>query len=70
MVFTTELNTELTSAAEMQHFPTITVKLLWNNLICIKCYIKKGDLTRQIIRAFFAEEKKECVCVWLPGWGR
>ena len=29
----------------LHYFPVITVKLLWNNLYCKKCYTNKGDLT-------------------------
>jgi len=30
------LTTADSTVAEMHHFPVITVKLLWNNLYCIK----------------------------------
>jgi len=33
------------SVLSLNHFPVITVKLLWNHLHCIKPYINKGDLT-------------------------
>jgi len=48
IIFTVELNQHWTgfSWTTVGHFPVIvTVKLLWNNLYCIKRYINKGDLT-------------------------
>jgi len=46
----TELNRALSltnddRTASLNHFPVFTVKMLRNNLYCIKCYINKGDWT-------------------------